>query len=90
MSRKINISDYSLVNLTGYLGDIKTVEAACYIWNLKHPNDYVRVKEVIKQQSQIIITGNCSNSDEIVEICRYLTTVGVLITYEKTTVTLEI
>ena len=86
----ISLTDYSLVNLTSYLGDIKTVEAACYIWNLKHPNDYARVKEVVEERSQIILTGKCSNSDELVEICRYLTTVGVLVTYEKTTITLEI
>jgi glucose-6-phosphate isomerase len=86
---RINISDYNLVNLTGYLGDIRVVEAACHIWNMKHPSDSVRIKHVIESNCEIVLTGKCSDPDELVEVCKYLTTVVVLITYSKTFVTLE-
>jgi len=87
---KVNLADYNLVNLTGYLGDIKVVEAACHIWNMKHPNDSVRIKHVIESNLEIALTGKCSNTDELIEVCKYLTTLGVLITYSKTFVTLEV
>lgn len=85
-----NLSDYNLINLTAYLGDVKTVDAICYIWNLKHFHDRVYIKDVSEETSTITLSGVCSNEEELLDVCRYLTTVSVAVRYEKTYVQVEV
>lgn len=86
----IDLADYNLVNLTQYLGDIKTVEAICFIWNLKHANNSVRVLRVAEPISTITLAGVCDDVDELLEVCKYLTTIGVDVQYEKSFMTVEV
>lgn len=67
------------------LGCVKTVKYICMIWNNINIGNTVRIKEVNERESTIIVTGVCENTGDLVEICKYLTTVGVQIKYDKTT-----
>lgn len=82
--------DYkSLVYLQSMLGDVKTVEAVCHIWRQIHTEDSLRVKEVVDSNSQIILTGRCQDVETALDLCKYLTSIGVLVTYEKTVIHFE-
>ena len=82
--------DYvSLMHLHPYLGDIKVVEYVCKIWNTLHRGDTTRL---LRDDGcyHIILTGKCCDVPELLKVCQWLTCVGVLVTHEKTTVTVEI
>ena len=72
------------------LGCTLSVEYVCRIWNTLHRGDTLRVKEIIETNSEIILTGICSDVEEAVRVCKYLTAVGVLVRYEKTMITFEV
>jgi hypothetical protein len=86
----IDLKDYSLVNLLGYLGDVGVVKAVCYIWNSKHAGDFVRIESASESEGYIIITGRCHNPHELLEICKYMTSIGAYVTYEKTDIAVEV
>lgn len=84
----IDLKDYNLVNLHSLLGDTKTVQAICYVWNLKHREDHVRLSH--EDRCTIYITGKCSNVNELLEVCKYLTSGGIDVQHFKTIITLEV
>lgn len=80
----------SLVYLHTYLGDVRTVEAVCHIWNqLNWGTCKVRIKSVDEGSSHIKLTGKCQDTDRLLALCRYLTSSCVLVTYEPTIVNME-
>lgn len=72
------------------MGCALSVEYACRIWNTLHRKDTLRVKDIIERNSEIVLTGLCSDVEEALRICKYLTAFGVLVRYEKTMITLEV
>lgn len=72
------------------LGCVLSAEYVCRIWNTLHREDTLRVKEIIETNSEIILTGICSDVEEALRICKYLTAIGVLVRYEKTMITFEV
>lgn len=72
------------------LGCASSAEYLCRIWNTLHREDTLRVKEIIETNSEIVLTGVCSDVEEALRICKYLTAFGVLVRYEKTMITFEV
>jgi hypothetical protein len=77
----------SLVYLHQRLGDVETVDAACYIWNRLHTGDTLRVNKVDEKFGTIWLTGKCVELESALDICKYITTFGVTIDYTRTIVT---
>lgn len=85
--------DYlSLQHLHKHIGDVKTVEYVCAIWNTLNPEDNLRIKRIDTKYSEIIITGKCNSKPKFLGICKILTSMGVLVTHEPTIIsfTLEV
>lgn len=77
----------SLIYLHQRLGDIDTVDTACYIWNRLHTGDSLRINKVEEMLGTIHLTGKCSDTEAALNICRFITTICVGVTYEKTIIT---
>lgn len=86
----------SLVYL--HIGTVKTLEYMYCIWNSIN-SDYskgniqtVRIKTVIDEgfHSEIILTGLCSDVNELLRIANHLKTRGIKITYEPTILMFEV
>lgn len=74
----------SLVYLHTHIGDVTTVEYICNIWNKLHQGDTLRILRVNNPEGFIVITGKCVDTASALDICRYLTTLGVGVRHEKT------
>lgn len=79
----------SLAYLHRRKGCVETVKLACEVWTAIHPFDTVRVKRVIERNGEIIITGKCEDIEHFRSICQMVTAMGVLVTYEKTIVNIN-
>lgn len=74
----------SLEYLRIKLGDIETVNCICFIWNILHSGDTLRVLRD-DGYGVITITGRCSDLKGALDLCKYLTTFGVAVNHQKTT-----
>jgi hypothetical protein len=81
----------SLLHMTS-LGDINRVKYACEVWNSTHymSRDNVRIDYVEEHKSHIRVTGRCSDVEALLQICQYLTAIGVWVSYEKTIISIEV
>lgn len=71
------------------LGDLKTVEYCCRVWNSLQKEDNLRMTQPVAF-GEIGVTGKCSDVEEFLDICKYLTSCGVTTTHKKTIITMEI
>ncbi len=83
-------SEYeALIFLHSRLGDIQTVDCFCALWNHHNPGDTLRYKSD-DGIGTIKITGKCSDLEEALKICRYITTLGVAVVHEPTRLQIDL
>lgn len=84
--------EYASFPYLRHLGDVGTVDAICKVWNTVNgwQNNSLRIKEVNEKLGQIILTGRCTDSEQAVMICKYLTSWPISVRYEKTITTISI
>lgn len=85
----------SLLYLHTHLGDIKTVEYVCIIWNRLHHNNSLRINtvdnRVDKDFCTIILTGVCDDVESVIQICYWLPTLCMVqIKHEPTIISVEV
>lgn len=80
----------SLLYLHTHLGDIKTVEYVCIIWNRLHHMNSLRIKRVDEDYGTITLTGRCDDVSLATKICNWLRTACAQIKHEPTIISVEV
>lgn len=72
----------SLKYLYTFLGTEQCCRAICEIWN-KVNDEFVYVHKCIPEENTIMLRGISSDPQRIVDICKWLTSPGILVLFQE-------
>lgn len=76
--------------LQASVGDIKVAEYFCIVHNKLNAGSTLRVKSTNANRGEIVLTGKCPDVKLAIDYLKYIISVGILVTHEKTIMEVEV